>query len=231
MSWFDKIIIAASLVLAGHAQAHGRVKHHVVRHVRYHHAGRSGPAPYCPAPLPGVLCEHESGRAIDQPHANAPRQDGSNSSYWQAERELRARLSGHPQERLPEAAIEYAVLKSRAAIVALVVQSAQAHDVPPALALGVIRVESNFNCRVHAADHRSVGLGQVLPETARAMGVSGDQRICANSLEAAMRYLHAAVAAFGPTCAAVSAYNRGIKRLPRCTAYGRLVLHFAKRMG
>ena len=85
MSWFDKIIIAASLVLAGHAQAHGRVKHHVVRHVRYHHAGRSGPAPYCPAPLPGVLCEHESGRAIDQPHANAPRQDGSNSSYWQGE--------------------------------------------------------------------------------------------------------------------------------------------------
>lgn len=108
-----------------------------------------------------------------------------------------------------------------------VMRSAIEHGVPWRLAVGVIRIESGFRCNARSRDGKSVGVGQVLPRTARSMGVYGSQLNCTNSLEAMMRYLRAAVAAYGPGCAAASAYNRGIGRRSRamaCTAYGRKVL-------
>ena len=215
MSLFGRIIIAASLVLAGHAQAHGRVRHHVVRHVRYHHAGRSGPAPYCPAPLPGVLCEHESGRAIDQPHANAPRQDGSNPAYWQAERSRQTQLSGN-SGRLAAAALGGTV-RALDGIWVMIVRSAQAHGVPAAVAVAIVRQESGGRCT--ARNGHAVGLMQLMPQTARALGVR-DRMDCAQNLDGGIRMLASIGARYGWSCAALSLYERGEAARPKCTPYG-----------
>lgn len=114
-------------------------------------------------------------------------------------------------------------------IAALVARSAAAHGVPVPLALAVIRVESNFNPR--ARNHNARGIGQVLPATARSVGIDpGRLLTLAGGLEAAMRYLALAVARHGTGCAAASAYNTGIWTRPRCTLYGRRVMSLAGRI-
>lgn len=109
----------------------------------------------------------------------------------------------------------------------LVREAALRHGVPGHLAQAIIRVESGFRCR--ARNGHALGIGQVLPRTARSVGVTGNLLECRTGLEAAMRYLRAAIARGGPGCAGLSLYNLGIYARPRCTAYGRRVLALAAR--
>jgi soluble lytic murein transglycosylase-like protein len=69
---------------------------------------------------------------------------------------------------------------------------------------------------------------QVLPTTARSMGISGSLFECSTGLQAGMRYLRAALDRGGDGCAGVSLYQSGIfVRKLRCTAYGRKVMRAA----
>lgn len=54
-----------------------------------------------------------------------------------------------------------------------------------------IEIECSWQPRPSSDGLGSLGVMQVLPSTARAMGVSGDQRESANSILAGMRYLSA----------------------------------------
>ncbi|WP_047308817.1 lytic transglycosylase domain-containing protein [Rhodopseudomonas palustris] len=94
------------------------------------------------------------------------------------------------------------------------------------LAHGVIRVESNYNCRLTGrAGER--GIMQVKPATAREVGVRGNLYDCHTGLVAGMKYLLAALRAGGNGCAGISLYQRGIYARPRCTNYGRKVMRAA----
>jgi len=109
-----------------------------------------------------------------------------------------------------------------------VTRAALAHGVPPALAHGVVRVESNYRCHIRASDGLSSGIMQVRPGTARSVGVRGNLNNCASGLEAGMRYLRQALsAAHGDWCVAASLYNRGVGAGRRCTAYGRKVIRLS----
>lgn len=108
----------------------------------------------------------------------------------------------------------------------LVSKVAAKHGVPTHLVRGVIKVESGGNCR---ARNRSgaAGIMQVLPPTARSVGVHGNLLDCSTGLEAGVRYLKLALARGGHGCAGVSLYERGIGARPVCTAYGRKVMRMA----
>lgn len=105
---------------------------------------------------------------------------------------------------------------------ALVDRYAAKHGVPARIAHGVVRVESGYRCHVRARDG-GMGLGQLMPRTARALGVRNPFD-CAQNLDGAMRYLADALRRGGHGCAGVSLYNRGTYARPVCTAYGRKVL-------
>jgi soluble lytic murein transglycosylase-like protein len=111
---------------------------------------------------------------------------------------------------------------------AMVDDMARLHGVDPAVARAVIHVESRWQCDVRSS-HGAVGLMQVLPATARGVGVHGNLRDCRTGAEAGLRYLAEAKRRHGPGCAGISAYNHGIHRAPRCTGYGRRVLQLAGR--
>lgn len=111
---------------------------------------------------------------------------------------------------------------------AAVTASAHKHGIPPALAHGVIRVESRYDCKARNPRSSATGLMQVLPRTARGVGVNGNLHDCSTNLEAGMRYLKQAyVAANGDWCAAASLFNRGTAASPICTSYGRKVIQLA----
>ncbi len=69
------------------------------------------------------------------------------------------------------------------------------------------------------------GAMQVLPQTARQVGVVGNLYGHAG-IEAGVRYLKLAMAMHRRAgwCAVASAYNSGVWRRSRCTAYGRAVV-------
>lgn len=101
--------------------------------------------------------------------------------------------------------------------------AARRHNVPPRLALAVADVESRFQC--HARSRAGAkGVMQVLPRTARGVGVHGNLLDCRIGAEAGMRYLSAIIRRHGVSCASISLYNRGSHARPVCTAYGRKVL-------
>ena len=107
----------------------------------------------------------------------------------------------------------------------MVTRSAIAHGLPPALAHGVVRVESNYNCAAYNRSGAS-GIMQVLPRTAAGVGVRGGLRSCGAGLEAGMRYLRQAYqAAGGNICQAATLFNQGLYGRGRCSSYGRMVLH------
>ena len=105
----------------------------------------------------------------------------------------------------------------------IVKESARKHNVPPRLALAVADVESRFQC--HARSRAGArGVMQVMPRTARGVGVHGNLYDCRIGTEAGMRYLSAIIKRHGVSCASISLYNRGAHARPACTAYGRKVL-------
>jgi len=106
---------------------------------------------------------------------------------------------------------------------AMVTRSAARHGVPPKLAHAVIAAESGYRCNARSRSGAK-GIAQVMPATARGVGVHGDLYDCATGLEAGMRYLGAIVRQHGTGCAAVALYERGAYARPVCTAYGRKVI-------
>lgn len=109
---------------------------------------------------------------------------------------------------------------------AMVTQVAKSEGVPPALAHGVVKVESRYRC--HAKNPRSSALGvmQVLRGTAHAVGIQyASLRDCHTGLVAGLRYLKRALrVAGGRWCVAASLYERGTGAAKRCTQYGRRVI-------
>jgi soluble lytic murein transglycosylase-like protein len=102
-------------------------------------------------------------------------------------------------------------------------EAAKRHNVPQKLAFAVADVESRFQC--HARSRAGArGVMQVMPRTARGVGVHGNLYDCRTGAEAGMRYLSAIIKRHGVSCASISLYNRGAYARPVCTAYGRKVL-------
>lgn len=90
----------------------------------------------------------------------------------------------------------------------LVAAAAAAHDVPEALLHAVIGVESNYDPLAVSAKG-ALGLMQLMPDTARALGVA-DARDPAANIEAGARYLKRLLVLFGNDIAlALAAYNAG----------------------
>jgi soluble lytic murein transglycosylase-like protein len=119
-------------------------------------------------------------------------------------------------------------LPASAADLELMINSAADQNrVPRHIAHGVIRIESGYNCRNRNRHTGASGIMQVLPTTARSMGISGSLFDCSTGLQAGMRYLRAALDRGGDGCAGISLYERGIFARPRCTAYGRKVMRAA----
>lgn len=109
-------------------------------------------------------------------------------------------------------------------VYAIVSQAAANHGVPQRLAHAVIGVESRHNCHTRNRSG-AAGLGQLMPGTARAMGVRNPMD-CTQNANGAMKYLSAMLRlAGGDWCRAATAYNRG--SLAGCSAYGRSVLRRA----
>lgn len=113
------------------------------------------------------------------------------------------------------------------AVAAFIAARAEALDVPTRLAIAVARFESGLRMSMRGAAGER-GAMQVLPQTARQLGVVGDLYGEAG-IEAGVRYLKLAMAMHREAgwCAVASAYNSGVWRRSRCTAYGRAVTALA----
>jgi soluble lytic murein transglycosylase-like protein len=112
--------------------------------------------------------------------------------------------------------------------------AAERHRVPPALLVALVRAESNFNPRaVSSAGAR--GLGQLMPATARELGVTEPFDPVQN-LNGSARYLSEQLHRFGSAQLALAAYHAGPNyverrphRLPRTTRiYVARVLRFER---
>ncbi|MBA2961853.1 transglycosylase SLT domain-containing protein [Ramlibacter sp. MAH-25] len=91
---------------------------------------------------------------------------------------------------------------------AIVRSAAQAHGLPEALLQALIEVESGFDAAA-VSPRGAVGLMQLMPGTARDLGVH-DARDPAANVEAGTRYLKRLLALYGNDLAlALAAYNAG----------------------
>ncbi len=115
------------------------------------------------------------------------------------------------------------------AVPAMIADAAHRNGVPAPLLHGIVMVESRYHC--DARNGAARGIGQVLPQTARGVGVVGNLLDCSVGLEAAARYLRLTLAhAGGNWHGAATLYNRGLSAAPRPTAYSRQVMAFALAM-
>ena len=94
----------------------------------------------------------------------------------------------------------------RGPYLALASTAARRHGVPEALFLRLITQESGWNPQAVSVKG-ALGLAQLMPETARALGV--DPLDPAQNLEGGARYLRAQFDAFGSWPLALAAYNAG----------------------
>ncbi len=89
------------------------------------------------------------------------------------------------------------------------VRTAQAFGLPPHLLVTLVWVESRF-CPQAVSPKGAVGLGQVMPDTARAMGIHPARLTHADwNLYASARYLRQQYLRFGDWRRALYAYNAG----------------------
>lgn len=111
---------------------------------------------------------------------------------------------------------------------AMVREVAIEHGVPVALAQGVARTETNYNCAAVGLVGE-LGIMQVRPATARQVGIRGNLRDCRTGAVAGMRYLRAALAiSHGNWMLAATRYNAGLATRRRVSDYGRRVLSAAR---
>jgi soluble lytic murein transglycosylase-like protein len=96
----------------------------------------------------------------------------------------------------------------------MIEKAARMHRISPALVKAVIQAESKFDSRAVSAQG-AVGLMQILPSTARSVGVSRPQEPYAN-ITAGARYLKSLLDEFGnDEYLAVAAYNCGPEVIKR----------------
>ena len=92
--------------------------------------------------------------------------------------------------------------------------AAKRYRVPPRLAIAVARVESSLvHDRISGVG--AMGLMQIMPDTARALGIADPFHLRANA-DGGVRYLKVLLRAYrGNVRRAVAAYNAGMGRVPR----------------
>ncbi len=121
-----------------------------------------------------------------------------------------------------------------AAYIALVDRAAERHAVPAAVIAAVIRVESGWDPQARSPAG-ALGLAQLMPDTARSLGLS-DPTDPSQAIEGAARYLAAQLELFGDLELALAAYNAGpaavrrhggVPPYPETRAYVRKVLDVA----
>lgn len=89
----------------------------------------------------------------------------------------------------------------------LIEMKAKKHGIDPEWLAGLFRQESNFN--PYAVSHcGAMGMGQIMPETARYLGVK-DPFNAAQNIDAAAKYLKEQYDRFGSMDLALAAYNAG----------------------
>jgi len=110
-----------------------------------------------------------------------------------------------------------AALDRREKLAPLVAAAAKTHGLPEALLQAVIEVESNFNAGA-VSPKGALGLMQLMPQTARELGVA-DARDPAANIDGGARYLKELLARFGNDLAlALAAYNAGPAAVQRSGA-------------
>ena len=115
---------------------------------------------------------------------------------------------------------------SGGAVASMVTASAHRHGVPVSVAHAIARIESRYRCNARSPSNAR-GVMQVLPATARGVGVHGNLYDCATGIDAGMRYLAQIIRQHGTGCAALALYNRGAYARPVCTGYGRQAVRLA----
>jgi hypothetical protein len=98
-------------------------------------------------------------------------------------------------------------------IQSLVEQSARAHHVDPLLVQSLIQVESNYN-HYAVSSKGAEGLMQLMPQTARALGVSNSFDPAQN-IEAGVKYLQYLQSIYPDDRMAIAAYNAGPKAVEK----------------
>jgi len=105
---------------------------------------------------------------------------------------------------------------SRMSIITQIQATAGQHGVDPALALAVAQAESSFNPAAQGSAGE-IGLFQLMPGTARDMGVSDPWNIGSN-IEGGIRYLRYLLDRYGgDETRALAAYNGGLGNMDRGT--------------
>jgi soluble lytic murein transglycosylase-like protein len=113
-----------------------------------------------------------------------------------------------------------AVLLRREKLAPLVAAAAKTHGLPEALLQAIIEVESNFNAGAVSAKG-ALGLMQLMPQTARELGVA-DARDPAANVDGGARYLKELLGRFGNDLPlALAAYNGGPAAVQRSGAIPR----------
>jgi hypothetical protein len=96
----------------------------------------------------------------------------------------------------------------------IIEEAARRHRISPTLVKAVIQAESKFDTRAVSAQG-AVGLMQILPSTARSMGISSPQEPY-NNITAGVRYLKMLLEEFGnDEYLALAAYNCGPEAIKR----------------
>ena len=88
----------------------------------------------------------------------------------------------------------------------LIVKTAQSLGVDPYIALGIAKIESNFNVS-SKSKQGSIGLYQLTPATAKKLGVN--PYIVKENIEGGLRYYQMLYRKFGSVDLALAAYNAG----------------------
>ena len=95
----------------------------------------------------------------------------------------------------------------------MIVEVARAHGVAPALVKAVVATESSFNPKAVSAKGAQ-GLMQLMPATARSLGVEQPLRVEEN-LDGGVRYLRSLIDRYGDWSRALAAYNAGPRAVDR----------------
>jgi soluble lytic murein transglycosylase-like protein len=107
--------------------------------------------------------------------------------------------------------------RRRQELAPLVLAAADIHGLPEALLQAVIEVESNFNAGA-VSPKGALGLMQLMPQTARQLGIA-DPRDPAANIDGGARYLKELLARFGNDLPlALAAYNAGPAAVARSGA-------------
>ncbi len=123
--------------------------------------------------------------------------------------EIRAMTAGESDPVVPRVSGDGSALLRRrvAPYLDVIYRAAHRHGVPPSLVMAVIGAESGFDPRA-ISPTGALGLMQLMPATARALGVA-DPFDPGENISAGTRYLARCLRAFARQALALAAYNAG----------------------